>query len=187
MTQDYYQVLGISRNANKNQIKQSFRRLALLFHPDKNTEEDAEQKFKDILEAYEVLVDDKKKADYDKKNSYVNYIFQKRCSRDGSSNFSRNCQFSSKNHDEFFTSVFDNPNTINSHTHQAMFQHHMQLHQKIHNIFNKMNHHHQSFINHTNNLSRSQLSPNFQHQAQELFTQNTRQHTRIIPIIREDI
>ena len=67
MTRNHYQVLGISRNADKNQIKQSFRKLALLFHPDKNTEEGAEQKFKEILEAYEVLVDDKKKEDYDKK------------------------------------------------------------------------------------------------------------------------
>ena len=78
MTQDYYKVLGISSNADKNQIKQSFRKLALLFHPDKNTEREAEHKFKEVLTAYEVLVDEKKKANYDDKISYLNDIFKKR-------------------------------------------------------------------------------------------------------------
>ena len=181
MTQDYYKVLVISRNADKNQIKQSFRKLALLFHPDKNTEREAEHKFKDVLEAYEVLVDDKKKADYDDKNSYLNDSLKNRCTKDQCSSFSRNWQFPCNNHDEFFTSIFDHQNTIHNFTHKEMFQNHLQIHQKFQKVFNRMIHRHQSFINHANifeDLNVHQLS-----QARKLSSQMTRQHTRTIPIV----
>lgn len=64
---DYYDVLGISKNASKDEIKQAYRKLAMKFHPDMNKENPkaAEEKFKDISEAYEVLVDDDKHARYD--------------------------------------------------------------------------------------------------------------------------
>ncbi|MGL4343430.1 MAG: molecular chaperone DnaJ [Metamycoplasmataceae bacterium] len=63
---DYYEVLGISKNANASEIKSAYRSLAKKYHPDKNKDHDAEQKFKEINEAYEVLSDDAKKANYDK-------------------------------------------------------------------------------------------------------------------------
>jgi len=62
---DYYEVLGISRNATKEEIKNSYRKLALQYHPDRNKSPDAEEKFKEISEAYAVLSDDEKKQQYD--------------------------------------------------------------------------------------------------------------------------
>ncbi len=62
---DYYEVLGISKNASKDEIKKAFRTLAMKYHPDRNKAPDAEEKFKEINEAYEVLSDDKKRKTYD--------------------------------------------------------------------------------------------------------------------------
>ncbi len=62
---DYYEVLGVTKNASKDDIKKAFRTLAMKYHPDRNKEPDAEEKFKEINEAYEVLSDDKKRQTYD--------------------------------------------------------------------------------------------------------------------------
>lgn len=62
---DYYEVLGISKNADASEIKKAYRKQAKKYHPDANDSEDAEEKFKEIQEAYEVLGDPSKKATYD--------------------------------------------------------------------------------------------------------------------------
>ncbi len=62
---DYYEVLGVSKTASKDQIKDAYRKLALQYHPDRNKAADAEEKFKEISEAYAVLSDDDKRAQYD--------------------------------------------------------------------------------------------------------------------------
>jgi molecular chaperone DnaJ len=62
---DYYEVLGIQKDADQKTIKDSFRKLALKYHPDRNKEPDAEERFKEIAEAYAVLSDPKKRAGYD--------------------------------------------------------------------------------------------------------------------------
>jgi len=63
---DYYEVLGVEKNASKDDIKKAYRKLAIQYHPDKNPgDKQAEEKFKEATEAYEILGDDQKKAAYD--------------------------------------------------------------------------------------------------------------------------
>jgi len=62
---DYYKILGVDRNATQEEIKRAFRRLALKYHPDRNKSPDAEEKFKEISEAYAVLSDPEKRRQYD--------------------------------------------------------------------------------------------------------------------------
>jgi curved DNA-binding protein len=62
---DYYQVMGVARDANEAQIKQAYRKLARKYHPDVSKEKDAEARFKEVGEAYEVLKSPEKRAAYD--------------------------------------------------------------------------------------------------------------------------
>src|SRR3989344_9484383 len=62
---DYYQILGVSKTASVGEIKKAYRKLALMYHPDKNKSKDAEAKFKEITKAYEVLSDSQKRQAYD--------------------------------------------------------------------------------------------------------------------------
>jgi len=62
---DYYDILGLKKGASKQDIKRAYRRLAKEFHPDRNKSADAETKFKEVQEAYEVLSDDQKRTAYD--------------------------------------------------------------------------------------------------------------------------
>merc|ERR1711915_364030 len=82
MMLDHYKVLGVEQGASEEEIKKAYRRLALQLHPDKNKEEDAEEKFKELAEAYAVLGDKKRREEYDRrgypgnsnKSSYRNSV-----------------------------------------------------------------------------------------------------------------
>ena len=67
---DYYDILGVKPDDDKQAIKKAYRRLARKYHPDVSTEHDAEKKFKEVSEAYEVLGDDTKRAEYDQIRQY---------------------------------------------------------------------------------------------------------------------
>lgn len=74
MAQDYYETLGVSRDASASDIKSAFRKSAMKYHPDRNPDNpEAEQKFKTLGEAYEILSDDQKRAAYDR---YGHQAFQ---------------------------------------------------------------------------------------------------------------
>lgn len=63
---DYYEVLGVARNANADEIKKAYRKAAIKYHPDKNPgDKEAEEKFKEAAEAYDVLSNPEKRARYD--------------------------------------------------------------------------------------------------------------------------
>lgn len=66
MGKDYYQILGVPKSATDEELKKAYRKMALKYHPDKNKSPGAEEKFKDIAEAYEVLADKDKRAVFDK-------------------------------------------------------------------------------------------------------------------------
>src|SRR5438132_13550397 len=64
---DYYEVLGVGRNASEEEVKRAYRKLAVKVHPDKNPNDlHAEEKFKELGEAYDVLIDADKRAAYDR-------------------------------------------------------------------------------------------------------------------------
>jgi curved DNA-binding protein len=67
---DYYKILGVERNAGEEDVKKAYRKLARKYHPDVSKEKDAEEKFKEVSEAYEVLRDAEKRAAYDQMGAY---------------------------------------------------------------------------------------------------------------------
>ncbi len=98
---DYYEVLGVSKNASQDEIKKAYRKLALKYHPDQNPgDKEAEEKFKEITEAYSVLSDEEKKSVYDRYGHDGMNNFQGGGSTDFSDIFS---QFS-----DIFGSGFEN-------------------------------------------------------------------------------
>lgn len=81
MAKDYYSILGVSKNAKDEEIKKSFRKLAVKYHPDKNPGKEAEEKFKEINEAYEVLSDPEKRKKYDRYGENWNKIDEEQARR----------------------------------------------------------------------------------------------------------
>ena len=73
MVKNYYKILGVNRTSSEDDIKKAYRKLALKFHPDKNKESDAEEKFKEIAEAYDVLTDSDKRLGF---SNFLNLLLR---------------------------------------------------------------------------------------------------------------
>jgi len=102
---DYYELLGVSKSASGDEIKKSYRSLAMKYHPDRNPgNKEAEQKFKTITEAYEILKDDQKKAAYDR---YGHAAFENGgAGAGGGGGFSRGGGFESGGFSDIFEDFF---------------------------------------------------------------------------------
>ncbi|KAK7102292.1 dnaJ homolog subfamily B member 9-like isoform X2 [Littorina saxatilis] len=118
--EDYYKILGVSRTASDKEIKKAFRKLAVKYHPDKNKEKGAEEKFMEIAQAYEVLSDKEKRKQYDMFGAEGPQGNAGRGGPQGGPHFQSNFNF-----DEFFKGFDEH------------FQHHRQHHQ------HQQHHHHQ--------------------------------------------
>jgi curved DNA-binding protein len=106
---DYYKILGVERNASQDEIKRAYRELTRKYHPDVSKEKDAEQKFKEVGEAYEVLKDPEKRAAYDQLGSRWRQGEDFRPPPDWQQDFSFGGGFDTggaENFSEFFESLF---------------------------------------------------------------------------------
>ena len=75
MGKDYYAILGVGRKATEDELKKAYRKMALKYHPDKNKDPGAEEKFKEIAEAYEVLNDCKSNSTASNLATHAHCIF----------------------------------------------------------------------------------------------------------------
>jgi curved DNA-binding protein len=105
---DYYKILGVEKNATPDEIKNKYRRLARKYHPDVSTEKDAEENFKAVREAYEVLKDPKKRKAYDQMGSewQAGEQFRRPPEWNYQSQTSGSEQFADEDFSEFFANLF---------------------------------------------------------------------------------
>ena len=108
---DYYQLLGIAREATQAEIKSAYRKLARKYHPDVSKESDSEEKFKQVGEAYEVLKDAEKRAAYDQLGSQwkEGQDFRPPPDWDAGFEFSGGFEDSGSAYSDFFESIFGRP------------------------------------------------------------------------------
>lgn len=125
---DYYDILGVRKDANERQIKKAFHKLAMKYHPDKNKSPNAEAKFRGIAEAYETLSDEKRRQKYDQfdHGTFYNDITKDRNGPNVHQPFNFNDMF--KDFDIY---------SQNRHAHQRHFEDHFRTHQEAHHSRHK--------------------------------------------------
>lgn len=117
---DYYAILGVESNADLKAIKTAYRRLARKYHPDVSKEADAEKKFKEVAEAYEVLKDSDKRAEYDQIRQYGNgHHFDAPPGWQPSGNYDHHGDFDHRDFSDFFESIFGSSARATSQQHQS--------------------------------------------------------------------
>ncbi|KAM6895239.1 dnaJ homolog subfamily B member 9-like [Xenentodon cancila] len=126
---DYYDVLGVPRDATERQIKKAFHKLALKYHPDRNKDPDAEAKFREIAEAYETLSDDTKRQRYDQ-FGHGTSTGESHRGGGGGGDYNFRQHFQSFNFDDIFKD-FDHFGHRHQQQHHHFHSHH-QAHQKRH-------------------------------------------------------
>ncbi|CAL8261068.1 unnamed protein product [Merluccius merluccius] len=123
---DYYDILGVPREATERQIKKAFHKLAMRYHPDKNKSPDAEMKFREIAEAYETLSDEKKRREYDQVGHTV--FFNRETQGRKRPNVHQPANF---NFDDMFKD-FDIYSQNRHARHRRNFEEHFRSHQEVH-------------------------------------------------------
>lgn len=116
MAKDYYSILGLERNASEDEIRKAYRKMALKYHPDKNKDPGAEERFKEIAEAYEVLGDADKKSVFDRYDSNASPRQRSRQNRRYSEEFfPQNAHFHSSDPFDLFRTFFGNQDPFSDH------------------------------------------------------------------------
>ncbi|MEP4889556.1 MAG: DnaJ C-terminal domain-containing protein [Aliiglaciecola sp.] len=118
---DYYQVLGVKEDADLKEIKKAYRKLALKLHPDMNAAPDAEVKFREVAEAYEVLKDENKRAEYDQLKRFGGQEqgFDVPPDWQSSGNYTHSHGAGSADFSDFFNSIFGGANRQHRQSQQA--------------------------------------------------------------------
>lgn len=115
MLEKYYKILGINNNASDDEIKKAYKKMALKFHPDKNKSPDANEKFREISEAYQILSNKNKTSNLNNNFEETNFVDAEELFKQF---FNRSSVFTSAFNDNFFNNVFENMNININNTRQ---------------------------------------------------------------------
>ncbi|CAF1161367.1 unnamed protein product [Rotaria sp. Silwood1] len=127
---DFYEILGVKRDATEKEIKRKFRQLALKYHPDKNKDPKAEEQFRTIVEAYDVLSNKDKRREYD---IHGHHTYDSSSNQHGSSDFHFNMHDFFKEFDEASAKFYEAHHRAHHEAHQRAHQQaHQRAHQKAH-------------------------------------------------------
>lgn len=107
MIDNYYKILGVNKNSTDDEIKKAYKKMALKYHPDKNKNPDATEKFREISEAYQILTERNKTSDLNNEFDKTNFVDAEELFKQF---FNRSSVFSSAFNDNFFSDVFENMN-----------------------------------------------------------------------------
>lgn len=145
---DYYAILGVESNADLKAIKTAYRRLARKYHPDVSKEADAEKKFKEIAEAYEVLKDNEKRAEYDQIRQYGHgQHFEAPPGWQPSGHNSHSDNFNHQNFSDFFEAIFGASAGNSSHRYQSQAQQGHDVEIELPVFLEEIQHDHQRTLN----------------------------------------